>query len=193
MTTTIETIGQHFEQIGWRCDQVSPTALATGFETKDYRDAAGEPNLQLRIEVADDGAYVRIFAPLAFRIAGEHAAAAFEACLRFQWAFRLVRLEYDHKDGELCPTIHLPIRDGSLTAEQVGYAISMMGRICDRLCPLLGVVLETGVIPDFDNRPDPRIAVVAERLSDLTPDQLSLLLEAVTATEPTAPSSEEAA
>ena len=185
MTTTIDTIGTHLDGCGFKHKLISSTRLTLMFHTDHYRNRDDDASLGLVVEVANDGRFVLIVAPRAFQIEGEHRAAAIETCLRFQWTYRLVRLEFDHRDGELRLSVNLPVFDGDLTRAQLGAAIGMMVELCDELYPALTAVLRTGEMPVFGGGAQGgRVAAVAERLATLTPEQLDLLLAAVTDSEP---------
>lgn len=179
MTISIDTIARHLEASDVRFERRGEHALALGFQMRTYRDLDGHAVLRMTIEADEDGRHVRVAAPFAFRIEGDNAAAAIETCLRFQWSFRLVRLEYDPTDGEVRPTIHLPVYDGTITLAQLQGVIGIMGGTCDQLYPALASALESGVAASFDDGPSAHVLDVVDRLAELSPEELELLIQAV--------------
>lgn len=179
MPTSADALAKALQDAGLTVHHTSPTCVEFGMKMAIYRGPDDAAALHLAVEVLDDGRYARVLAPYAFQIEGPHRAAALEACLRFQWSFRLVRLEFDHRDGELRPCVHLPVLDGMLTVDQIRSAVGALCAGCDTLYPLLQQVLADGRLHEIDDEPTDRVARLASRLAEFTQEEIDLLFSAL--------------
>jgi hypothetical protein len=197
MTTTIDTISTMLDELAVKHGRISDTAIGFGVRTRRYRSLENQPNIDIVVDVSEAGKYLTIVAPLAFRIDGEHRAVAFETCLRFQWSYKMVRFEFDARDGEVRPSIHVPLMDSPLGKDQLGRLLGCLVQLCDEIHPLLVAALESGQMMPDQEAPSAQMAPLLERLSELSPEQLELLLSAVAAsptdTPTEAPTGDEAA
>lgn len=108
MTATLEQIGTLLTEENLKWTQVSEHTLRLGFTTANFTNRKGEKSLVVLLQVRDGGQYLSVQAPNAFRLGGDHVHAAMDLLLRLQWAWKLVRFEYDHTDGEIRPSAELP-------------------------------------------------------------------------------------
>lgn len=148
MSTSADTMAEILRGFGLVVHEPAIDRLEFGLPTRSYSGPDGVAGLHVVVDVLDDGRFVRVMAPGAFVVGEFRRDLVVEACLRFQWAYRLVRIEFDHTTGELRPSVHLPVLDGFVTDEHLRTAVGAVGAACETLHELLEHVLTEGRIPD---------------------------------------------
>jgi hypothetical protein len=146
--------------------------ILTGFQTRHYRNEAGELQIDLVIGVYGDGEFVKLFCPGAFKAGPENVAASALACCVIQWRTPLIQFEIDHSDGEIRPVVELPLIDAELTAAQLAYCIETLLTVVDRFAGVVQHAAAHGEI-DFSR-------YVAGDDEEVTAQQLSNLLSEFT-------------
>lgn len=141
------------------------SAIETGFQTTHYRDKDGDDGLMVVVMLREDGEYVSIFSPMAYKIDGPHVDIFLKACMIVQWQTKLIQFEYDPDDGEIRPVIEFPLEDGTLTARQLHRCLRGLTQLVDDHDAMLRQALETGEIRRTNGSP-PRDRAIAE-LEDL--------------------------
>ena len=117
--------------------------------------------------------------------------AAMDLLLRLQWAWKLVRFEYDHTDGEIRPSAELPLGTMELDAGSLAVFIRTLVYVIESTVPAFEHTIKTGevLVPGSSSAPsapaglealsDEHIAVLAE----LSPAQLARLCEVLVGAE----------
>jgi len=184
MTVTPAHISEHLTRLGLE-HRVDGNVVHFGIATRTYRCPSGQPGLRIAVEVSDRGSYLSLMAPVAFVVEGDHAAAVFETCLRFQYLYRLLRFEFDPTDGELRLSAHIPLHDGTLGDAQFDECLMLLIRLAERVYPILMAAMTSGEVMPFEtDRRAQRIGQVVQRLAELSADELETLLAALRDDDP---------
>jgi hypothetical protein len=129
MATTFAELTTFLDDAGLNYDaHEEHNAIAVGFRYEPhentYRDADGDPHVQLIVRLVEDGEFVVVFTPRAWNLADcDHVAAVCEAAARIQARLKLVRFDLQD-DGTLQPNIEIPLEKAPLCAEQLRRAIA---------------------------------------------------------------------
>lgn len=117
------------------------------WSTENFVDPdTGKKALLIVLDLEEDGEYIKIYAPEAFKATGPHADALLKACMMVQWKTKLVQFEYDDGDGEIRPIIEWPIEDGAVTEQQLRRCYAGLVQLIDKFYSPLKKALETGKI-----------------------------------------------
>ena len=183
MSATIDQIGKLLTDENLKWTQVRDDTLRLGFTTSNFTNRDGEHSLAIFLQVHDGGKYLTAQAPNAFRLSGDHVHATMELLLRLQWVWRLVRFEYDHTDGEIRPSVELPLGGMVLDAGSLAVFIRTLVSVIESTVLAFNHTITTGeiVVPGTSAIPpaasglealsEEHIAVLA----DLSPEQLARL------------------
>lgn len=158
MANTIEELEAFLKEAGHHCKRGARGAIVLRFATKNYRDPDGDEGLLVLIRLEDDGKYLKIFAPTAFKAVGDHVDVFLRACMMLQWRTKLVQFEYDPDDGEIRPIVEFPLEDAKVTLNQLMRCIHGLAALIDEYSPVLTRALQEGVI-EFPSKEDPRVAM----------------------------------
>jgi len=122
--------------------------LFVNMETQVYRDEEkqGDKDLTLMLEVEEEGEFFTLLAPRAYFVRGKHQDAFLRACALIQWRTRLVKFAWDAGDGEVRPTIQLPLEDGEITRRQLQRSIYAICSIIDQYHEALQRAATEGVV-----------------------------------------------
>lgn len=125
-------------------------AIALGFEidpdSTGFRDSEGDPNVLLVIEIKEDGEFLSICAPYAWTVQDcPHQRAVFESLVLYQARCKMIRFDYDPKDGEIRPNVELPLEDALLTAKQFHRVLGVMLQAIKDAHAIVSHAMETGV------------------------------------------------
>lgn len=186
MATTLDTICSHLDQLGLRYRR-GDDEIGLSYRTERYRALDDEPRLIVVCRVVDNGHYLKVFAPRAFETGERHRDAVLESCLRFQWQYRLVRIELDPSDGELRPAVHLPLMDAELGVHQLGMTLHLFVSLCNTLYDVIQAAQQDGTVMPEDYGDSvtahrDRARELAERLAALPPEEIEFILAALAAT-----------
>jgi hypothetical protein len=150
MAVTIEQIKQELDSGGIKYNPVpnDPTGLAIIFGTQNYTDSAGLKSLGLYLSLEENGEYIKVMAPGAFAVGGDHFWEFLEACLWLQARTKLVQFELGDgaMAGKMSPVVEWPVEDGTVTTKQLLRAVMGLGAIVEEYSPALMAVMETGVV-----------------------------------------------
>lgn len=143
-------------------------AIALGFEidadSTDYRDSDGDPNILLVIEVKEDGEFVSIYSPYAWNVSDcPHKQAAFEAMVLYQARCKMIRFDYDPKDGEIRPNVELPLEDAAITKRQFHRVLGVMLQAIKDAHAIIGHATATGMV-------DPTLIAGGQAAANADPD-----------------------
>lgn len=129
MATTFDDLKRFMDEPGFTYDADDEhQAIAIGFssepEDSTYRDADGDPDVQLIVRLAEQGEFVAVFAPRAWRLADcEHRQAVCEAATRIQSVMKLIRFDVD-EEANLTPNIEVPLEQAPMCSSQLHRAIA---------------------------------------------------------------------
>ncbi|NCY01343.1 MAG: hypothetical protein EBX36_00110 [Planctomycetia bacterium] len=190
MATSIEEIKGFLDEFELRYqvhDEESAIAIAFSCEPQEttYRDADGDPCLQLVITVLERGEFLAVFAPMAWNLRDcRHKAAACEAVVAIQMRYKMLRFDYDPETGELRPNVELPLEDAEITSRLFHRLVHAMIHGVKRFAPVIQHAMRTGEVsmalvddgtPSDDPGPDlARLAELAEEAGGI--DALEALL-----------------
>ncbi|MCX7023746.1 MAG: hypothetical protein NT080_03905 [Spirochaetes bacterium] len=149
MATSYEEITSILDRNGIKwADDAKLGVVRTGSSTQKYVDGDGDLNVQIAIQVLEDGEYVKFFVFNGYRVPpGTAEAAAFRAFLEVQWKTNLVRFEYDATDGEVRPSVELPLEDSPITERQVLRCLGGLVRVMDDWHEFVAAALGPGGVP----------------------------------------------
>lgn len=117
------------------------------FPTEKYvNPATNEKKVVIILALEEDGKYLKVLAPLAFKAEGDHYWEVLKACMQIQWATKLVQFEYDDNDGEIRPIVEWPIEDGTVTPTQLHRAIAGLVGLIEVSYPVLEKAARTGEV-----------------------------------------------
>ena len=154
MAVTLEQIKGMLDELGLRYiadeEKIGKNEIALYMKTEHYRDKDGDNALLIIIKLLEDGEYIEIFAPSAFKIKGKNVDTFLKAAAMIQWKTKLIQFEYDDTDGEVRPVVEFPIEDGTITTKQLARCVHGLAELVDRYYPVLDKALKEGVI-DFDD------------------------------------------
>lgn len=126
--------------------------IRTGFRMDNYKDPDGEPHLKIIIKAEEDGEFVKVFAPLAYKCPGDansyHRLSLFQTLLHISWMTKMLQFEYDPEDGEVRPIIEFPLEDAKLTRRQIVRCVDTMARIIDKHHVDIQDAMKHGLTPE---------------------------------------------
>ena len=168
MATTLTQITDILDDVDLSYRTRGGDTVLTGFsDLPHYRDADGDPHLGVVLRVHEDGDYVQVFAPNAYRVRGSGVGPVLEACAQIQWRAKLIRFAYDPSDGELRPTVELPLETADLSQRQLLRCVHGLVDLVDRHHGAIVQARDEGVV----ELPDASVA-----LGEETMDRLGQLL-----------------
>lgn len=123
--------------IGFSCDPDETT----------YRDSDGDAHVKVVIELVEDGNFLRVAAPFAWKLdACIHRAAVLGVLPALQGRYKMLRFDHDPQDGELQPNVELALEDASLTSDQFHRAVQAVLRGIQRFDPVIRRAMQTGEV-----------------------------------------------
>ena len=146
MATNYEQIKNLLDEGGFRYSLTSEGNLLTGFgEMEEYIDSEGRPRLGVLILLEESGSFIRFLCPRLYRYEGKRFKAdLFQSCLMINYWSKLLKFEFDDRDGEIRVAIELPLEDSELTLSQLSRCLTTLAYLIDRLDPLLRKTLREG-------------------------------------------------
>ena len=153
MATTFAELIQFIEESGLTYEvheEHKVIAIGFGCEPTEttYRDADGDPSVQILVRLVEQGELVATFAPSAWMLAEcEHRQVVCEAACRIQAQMKLIRFDLDN-EGHLRPNIEIPLESAPMCAEQIHRAIAGILLVIRRFDCVIRHAMTTGEI-DF--------------------------------------------
>lgn len=107
--------------------------IRTSFATDVYRDQDGDGSVFIIARLDEDGEYFKLLAPNLYTYApdGMDRADVFRVLLGVCWRSKLIKYEYDERDGEIRAIIEFPLEDGVLTKRQFLRCLNGLVQIVD--------------------------------------------------------------
>ncbi len=172
MATTLAEVSHFLDQRDLRYSVSDDHTIVTGFGgLASYRDDEGDANLRVVIQIQEDGRYLQVFAPEAYRVASENAGPFLQACAMVQWRTKLIQFEYDAQDGEVRPVVEFPLMDALLTSNQLMRAVHGLVELIDTYHPVLERAAREGVV-QFETD-DGEAEMLSSLLSGYSPETLA--------------------
>ena len=147
MVMDVDDLKQLVSESGLNFQELTEEKLHVVHRTEIYKNTDGESVLAFIIELAQEGTILRLHCPMALNASSGDTEAYLAACMEVQARTLLVKFEYDDDDGEICPSIELPIgEDGLVTVQQFRRCMGVMLVIIDKNWDALETARETGNI-----------------------------------------------
>lgn len=107
--------------------------IRTSFATDLYRDGDGDASVFIIARLDEDGEYFKLMAPNLYHYPpdGPNTAEVFRVLLGVCWRSKLIKYEYDERDGEIRAIIEFPLEDGTLTSKQFLRCLNGLVQIID--------------------------------------------------------------
>lgn len=112
---------------------VNDDYVRMSFATELYRDQDGDSSVFVIARLDEDGEYFKLMAPNLYHYPpdGPNAAEVFRTLLGVCWRSKLIKYEYDERDGEIRAIVEFPLEDGPLTARQYLRCLNGLVQIID--------------------------------------------------------------
>lgn len=154
MATTFDQLTTFLDEAGLDYDaHAEHNVIAIGFggepDDMTYRDADGDPHVQVLVRLVERGEFCVAFVPRAWNLDGcEHRAAVCEAATRIQSKMKLIRFDLED-EGHLQPNIEISLEKSPMCAEQLHRAIAGLLMAVRQFDPVIRHAMETGAV-DLD-------------------------------------------
>ena len=155
MATTFDDLKRFMDESELKYESYEEDqVLAIGFGCEPtettYRDAAGDPHVQVIVRIAEEGELVAVCAPRTWNLADcDHRQAVCEAATLIQAQMKLIRFDLDADTWELQLNIEIPLEKAPMCGQQLHRAIAGILIAIRRYDPVVRHAMETGEV-DFD-------------------------------------------
>ncbi|MBN2874725.1 MAG: hypothetical protein JXM71_06480 [Spirochaetales bacterium] len=107
--------------------------IRTSFATDLYRDQEGDPSVFIIARIEENGEYFKLMAPNLYHYPpdGPNASEVFRILLGVCWRSKLIKYEYDERDGEIRAIVEFPLEDATLTPKQFLRCLNGLVQIID--------------------------------------------------------------
>lgn len=172
MATSVAQIAQYLTNRGWR------------FETDEAREriitavrAENVENFLIAIMFQENGGYIELAAPGVLHIKDHiYKGVLFQTMLAISWEVKMLRWQYDPRDGEVRASIAVALEDAVLTERQFNRMLEGLIQLVNQVAmPRLRAVMETGEDPGAQGNEQR----MAELLRGLPPEHLAQLQQAL--------------
>jgi hypothetical protein len=186
MPITRSEVVEHLRQIGlgFHLPPGHEQDCLVEFSTQSYVNVRGDRSLLLVIQTQQDGGYLEVFAPMAYRSAdSKFRLALFAAMLEVAYLTKHVQIEHDPEDGEIRFATDMPVFDGAVTAMQLNAMVRCLVMTMEEFHPVFAHAMATGKVdmsrrwkrlsesssPDSDPAPPmvPELARLIEKLGSI--------------------------
>ncbi len=145
VATTLAVLESYLLEEGLKYS-VHEDYIRTSFATDLYRDQEGDPSVFIAARLDEDGEYFKLMAPnlYAYPPDGPNRADVFRVLLGVCWRSKLIKYEYDERDGEIRAIIEFPLEDGTLTKRQFLRCLNGLVQIVDEYHPAIASAMSGG-------------------------------------------------
>jgi len=157
MATTLKEISDFLTEEGLK--HVIPEGkdfIRTGFKMENYKDPDGDPHLRVIVRADEDGEFVKVFAPSAYKCSTDansfNRLSLFQTLLQVSWMTKMLQFEYDAEDGEIRPMIEFPLEDAKLTRRQIARCVHAMPQIIDKYHDDIQDAIKHGLAMESPNK-----------------------------------------
>ena len=132
MATTLAALEAYMIAEGLKYS-VHDDYIRTSFATDLYRDQDGDSSVFIITRLDEEGEYFKLIAPNLYNYPpdGPNRAEVFRTLLGVCWRSKLIKFEYDERDGEIRAIIEFPLEDAPLTAKQFFRCLNGIVQIID--------------------------------------------------------------
>ncbi len=129
--------------------------IRTSFATDLYRDQDGDPSVFIIARIEEDGEYFKLMAPNLYNYPpdGPNASEVFRILLGVCWRSKLIKYEYDERDGEIRAIVEFPLEDASLTPKQFLRCLNGLVQIIDEYHEAIATAI-SGAMASLDDAED---------------------------------------
>jgi hypothetical protein len=121
--------------------------IRTSFATDLYRDQDGDASVFIIARLDEDGEYFKLMAPNLYHYQpdGPYTAEVFRILLGVCWRSKLIKYEYDERDGEIRAIVEFPLEDAALTPKQFLRCLNGLVQIIDEYHMAIAKAIEGGI------------------------------------------------
>ena len=132
MATSLATLESYMISEGLKYS-IHEDYIRTSFATDLYRDQDGDPSVFIIARVEESGEYFKLMAPNLYHYPpnGPNAAEVFRILLGVCWRSKLIKYEFDERDGEIRAIVEFPLEDAALSARQFLRCLNGLVQIID--------------------------------------------------------------
>lgn len=132
MATSLSTLESYMLAEGLKYS-VHEDYIRTSFATDLYRDQDGDPSVFIIARVEENGEYFKLMAPNLYHYPpdGPNAAEVFRILLGVCWRSKLIKYEFDDRDGEIRAIVEFPLEDAQMSARQFLRCLNGLVQIID--------------------------------------------------------------
>ncbi len=153
--------------------------ILIGFAMNAYKDEEDLQRIRMVIQLEEDGEFLKVFAPGAYKCAaGPNALAILQSFMYVHWRTKMLQYEYDPSNGQIQAMIELPLEDAKLTKKQFLRVLTALPQLVDRYDGMVRTAIDQGkfVVPPEE---EDMLAKLLEALGDVGPDGLREALEQI--------------
>jgi hypothetical protein len=132
LATTLATLEGYMLAEGLKYS-IHSDYIRTSFATDLYRDQDDDGSVFIIARLDEDGEYFKLIAPNLYNYPpdGPNRAEVYRTLLGVCWRSKLIKYEYDERDGEIRAIIEFPLEDAPLTAKQFFRCLNGLVQIID--------------------------------------------------------------
>lgn len=132
LATDLATLEAYLTEEGLKYS-VHGDYIRTSFATDVYKDQDGDSSVFIIARLDEDGEYFKLLAPNLYNYPpeGPDRSEVFRVLLGVCWRSKLIKFEYDERDGEIRAIIEFPLEDAILTKRQFLRCLNGLVQIVD--------------------------------------------------------------
>jgi len=132
VATTLSTIESYMIAEGLKYS-LNDDYIRTSFATDLYKDQDGDSSVFIIARIEEDGEYFKLMAPNLYHYPpeGPNTSEVFRILLGVCWRSKLIKYEYDERDGEIRAIVEFPLEDASLSSRQFLRCLNGLVQIID--------------------------------------------------------------
>lgn len=132
MATTLSTIESYMIAEGLKYS-LNDDYIRTSFATDLYKDQDGDSSVFIIARIEEDGEYFKLMAPNLYHYPpdGPNTSEVFRILLGVCWRSKLIKYEYDERDGEIRAIVEFPLEDALLSSRQFLRCLNGLVQIID--------------------------------------------------------------
>jgi hypothetical protein len=132
VATTLSTIESYMIAEGLKYS-LNDDYIRTSFATDLYKDQDGDSSVFIIARIEEDGEYFKLMAPNLYHYPpdGPNTSEVFRILLGVCWRSKLIKYEYDERDGEIRAIVEFPLEDAALSSRQFLRCLNGLVQIID--------------------------------------------------------------
>lgn len=157
MATSIEEIKEFLDSEKFKYQhREGANFIHTGFRLKRYRNPENDNKLRLFIAVEEQGEFLKIGAPGAYKFDPNgnsfNKLALFQTLLQISHMTKMAQFEYDPDDGDIQAIIEFPLEDAKLTRRQLMRCVNDLTDIVDSYHEHIMDAIKGGLTPETERQ-----------------------------------------